>query len=1211
MLSRFSVKKPFTVFAAVVIVIVFGAVAAYKMTPDLFPEINTPYAVVMTTYPGASAEEAETEVTDPMESQLATLANVKNLASVSSDNYSLVSIEFTNDVNMDAISVDIRDKIDQIEGNLPEGASTPVVMKINLDMMPVTVAAVSQKGASQADVSNLYREELETSLEGTEGVASINSAGLVDDGVRIVLSQDKIDEINEEISAAILAKTGEGKSQVKSGISNAKKGKSQISSGKKQVSGTQKKAASQIASARSQLLENREQLKEVQQLYKDYNKAKASGDDAAAAAYEARITAAFGSMEAFEAVAADADSSIKAIDSALKDLDEQEMSLVTETGNAYSDLAAAESGLSSTISQLQSTLAEIESQEEAALDSADMTGVITMENVSALLKAQNFSMPAGYVTDGDAKVLVSVGDKIKDTEELENLVLFDMDIDGVDPIRVRDIATVTYLADDSQSYARINGESGVLLSFTKQSSYATAEVSDNIGDKFKSLEKEYDGLKFTTMMDQGESISMVISSVLDNLLIGAVLAVLILLFFLRDIRPTVITAISIPISVLFAVALMYFTGVTLNMISLSGLAIGVGMLVDNSIVVIENTYRLRSLGYSAVQAALSGAGQVAGAITASTLTTVCVFVPIVFVDGMTREVFRDLALTVAYSLIASLIVALTLVPAMSKGMLKNKAARTVLGQKGRVVRRYREAVAWALNHGRTVVLCGIGILVVSAGLLLTRGFEYMPSMSNPQISAQITMPEDSALSDTVRVNDEIADSLEKIDGVKDVGVMVSSDTMGMMGMSAAERDERNTTMYIKMDEKKVENADKVSAKLEDFAKKYNCEIVTTADMDMSTMMGGSDISFTLYGDDLDVLRNTGSAIEDRLREMESLEEVSDVEESSTEEIHVSVDRNAAVKNGLTVAQVYQQIAAKLEETKDATTINREESNITVSVENTTKDSFTLDDLKDMKLTVEKSDGSKEKVKLSKIGSVSRDASLNVINHEGQKRALTVTASVRDGYNVTKISDKVKGVIEDEKLVPSQVNIEYEGQQEEIADAMFQLLLMMIVGFILVYLMMVAQFQSLRSPFIILFTVPLAFTGGLLALLITGKVFSVIAMLGFVMLMGIIVNNGIVLVDCINRFRLEGMDKREAIIQAGAVRLRPVIMTAATTVLGLLPLAMGIGTGSEMIQPIAISCIGGLVYGTVTTLLVIPVMYNKFSAREMVKIEDEELEMVTA
>ena len=878
--------------------------------------------------------------------------------------------------------------------------------------------------------------------------------------------------------------------------------------------------------------------------------------------------------------------------------------------NTYADLAASKSTIDSIVNQLQSSLSEVEDSKKAAIDSADMTGVITMENVSSILNAQNFQMPAGYVTDGKAELLVNVGDKIKSESELRNLILFDMDIDGVDPIRLYDIASVTYIADDSDTYARINGENGVLLSFTKQSTYATATVSDNIGDKLKSLEKKYKGLKFTTLMDQGEYIHIVISSVLRNLLLGGLLAILVLLFFLRDIRPTIITAISIPISVIFALALMYFSGVTLNMISLSGLAIGIGMLVDNSIVVIENTYRLRSMGYSTVQASVSGASQVAGAITASTLTTICVFAPIVFVDGMTKDLFTDLALTVTYSLVASLLLALTLVPAMSRHMLKKEPKHTVMSQSSKIVVMYKDYAQRALDHGKLVVAGALILLVASTALLLVKGFEFMPAMSTPQISTTIQMPEDTTLKETAKVNDEIAEEIRKIDGVQTVGAMLASDTLGMLGTSAVEDDYTQTTMYIVLDSNRTEQGKIIKKKMDEFAEKYNATIVTSADMDLSQMMGGSDISLTLLCDDLDVLRDTGEEVEEVMRSMKSLDEVSDINDYSTEAVHVSVNKNDAMKEGLTVAQVYQQISAKLEENETATTIKTSDKSLDVNVENTTKDNFSRKDLRNMELRIEKQDGTVDTVKLSAIADINKEYSLKQIDHDGQKRAYTVTASLNDGYNVTKVTSQIKKKLKDQEIIPAEVTVDYGGENEEIMHAMKQMVLMMIVGFLLVYLIMVAQFQSLRSPFIIIFTIPLAFTGGMIALLVTNQVLSIVSMMGFVMMMGIIVNNGIVLVDCINRFRLEGMEKREAIVQAGAVRMRPVIMTAATTILGLVPLVIGLGDGAEMVQPVAIACIGGFLYATVMTLFIVPIMYNKFSRKHMEKIKDEELEIVT-
>ena len=1226
MLTKYSVKRPFTIFVGVIIAIVFGCVSLYSMTPDLMPSVSAPYSIVMTTLPGANAEEVEKEITDPLEQQLATLSKLNDISSVSSDNYSAITLEFTDDVDMDSMSVDIRDKIDQIEGYLPENASKPVVIKMNLNMMPVTVAAVGLKGKSPVEVSEFVKEEIEADLEGIEGVASVAKIGMIDEGIQVVLSQDKIDDINAEVSAAIRSKFGEGEGKIKSGINQAKKGSSKIDDGKDEIKDNVDPALSMFDTTLNEMQSNKNELEKLitkseikrDDLNIEIKKKQAEYDAETDEIKKAKIQA---EIDVLNAAVDDIENnkerginvlkkSLKVLDDSINELQKKREETAFTLSTTYSDLAAAQSTIQSTVSQLQSALADIKSQKQAALDSADMTGVITMDNVSAILNAQNFSMPAGYVTDNDAKILVSVGDKIKDTDELENLILFDMDIDGVDPIRVKDIATVSYVADDSDSYAKINGENGVLLSFTKQSTYATATVADNISEEFEKLEGEYKDLSFSPLMDQGKYIHIVINSVFRDLLLGAIFAILVLLFFLRDIRPTAITAISIPVSVVFAIALMYFTGVTINMISLSGLAIGVGMLVDNSIVVIENTYRLRSMGYSAVQAAVSGASQVAGAITASTLTTICVFVPIVFIDGITRELFTDLALTVTYSLLASLIIALTFVPAVAKGLLVRKTAKSVISQNGRVVAWYKRSAAWALLHKKRLVLAALVLLIASSGILLVRGFEFMPSMSTSQISANITMPEDSTLDDTKRVNDKISEEVRKIDGVESVGVMLTSGMSEMFGMSSDdETDFTETMMYIVLEDDKADQGTKVAKVIEKICEENNCEAVTSVDMDMTEYIGGTGVSINLYSDDLDKLRTSGMDIEDRLREVESLEEVSDVTEETTEEVKVTVSKNTAMKEGLTVAQVFQQISAKLAEDKSATKITTDGENIDVTVGNTTKGGFTLQDLTDMKLTVDKADGSKEKVSLSNIAVISRDASLTSINHDNQRRSLNVTAGVKDDYNITKVTSDVKRIINNENLVKPGVEVVYSGENEEIMKSMKKMLLMLIVGIILVYLIMVAQFQSLRSPFIIIFTLPLAFTGGMLALLVTNQVLSVIGMMGFVMLVGIVVNNGIVLVDCINRFRLEGMEMETAIIQAGAVRMRPVLMTATTTILGLIPLALGLGQGAEMVQPVAITCIGGLLYATATTLFIIPIMYSWLSRKHMEKIKDEELEIV--
>ena len=631
------------------------------------------------------------------------------------------------------------------------------------------------------------------------------------------------------------------------------------------------------------------------------------------------------------------------------------------------------------------------------------------------------------------------------------------------------------------------------------------------------------------------------------------------------------------------------------------------------------------------------------------MTTICVFVPIIFVDGMTRDIFTDLALTVAYSLLASLLIALTLVPAMARGLLKKETRLTVLSQTGRFMDKYRAAVRWALSHKAIVLIAAVVLLVGSSGLALMRGLSFMPSMSTPQISATIQMPKESTLKETSDTTDKIVKEIRKVDGVETTGAMLSSDTAGMMGMSGMSQDVTSTMVYIILDEDKADNGKIIAKKLDKLAKKYNCEIVTSADMDMSSMMGGSGVQIKLYSEDLKQLRTAGVAVERKLKGMKSLEDISTIDEDSSKELHVVVNKNQAMKYGLTVAQVYQQISAKLTKESAATTLSENGSSMDVVVENSTSKAFTREDLENMKLKASGSAGSSgagssgaaggsgsaaasggsmsgasgsaasdtsssapsgsSEVKLSSIADIQTTASLSEINHDNQKRSLSVTASVKDGYNITHVNSDVQKMIKKEKLIPSGVKVDYGGENEEIMHSMKQMMLMLLVGFILVYLVMVAQFQSLRSPFIVIFTIPLAFTGGMLALLICGQDVSVVSMMGFVMLMGVVVNNAIVLVDCINRFRLEGMDMESAVIEAGAVRMRPVLMTAITTILGLLPLAIGLGTGAEMMQPVAIVCIGGLLYATLTTLVVIPIMYRVFAKKHMEKIAEEELEVV--
>ena len=896
---------------------------------------------------------------------------------------------------------------------------------------------------------------------------------------------------------------------------------------------------------------------------------------------------------------------LDAIESALEQLNKEQTDAETALEEALKKLNAGQSQIYSARQEMDTAEAQLdeaeeqlESAREDAYAAADANEFVTLSTVSALLSAQNFAMPAGYATEEDVRWLVYVGDTLQSVADLRELVLFDLGLDGLEPVRLGDVADVFVLDNAAETYARINGEDGVLLAFYKQSNYATATVSENLLARFADLEAANDGLQFTPLMDQGDYIRLVVNSVLENLAVGAVLAILILLLFLRDLRPTLIVAFSIPISVTFAIVLMYFSGVTLNAISMSGLAVGVGMLVDNSIVVIENIYRLRSEGVPPYRAAISGAAQVGGAITASTLTTVCVFLPIVFVEGMTRQLFADMALTITYSLLASLIVALTLVPAIGSGLLRRMNPRT--SARSRLQTVYLRALQTVLRHKAVVLLGAVALLALSAVLAISRGFTFMPAMDSTQMSVSVTLDEDATLDETAEVCDEIASRIATLPEVETVGAMQSGGLGSILGLGDAGGGTANAaTMYIVLSGS-GRSSTELAPLMQQLCDDLPCTVsVSGSSMDLS-MLSGSGITVRIYGEDLDALLSTSRDIAARLGEVEGVASVSNGEEEATPELLIHIDREKAMQEGLTVAQVYQQIALQLTTEATATSVD----GLDVVVQRTTE-SVTTDDVRGLVLTATSTAGEEREVPLSDIATFTESETLQSISRSLQRRYASVSAELEDGYNVTLVTAEAERALRDLSL-PDGVRVEFDGENETIMSAMNDLLLMLILGVVIVYLIMVAQFQSLLSPFIVMMTIPLAFTGGLLALLVTGFEISIVSMIGFVLLVGIIVNNGIVLIDCMNQLRAGGMERREAVVTACSTRLRPVLMTALTTILGLVPLAIGWGMGASLIQPVAIVSIGGLLYATFMTLFVVPAVYDALCRRAPRQLTSEDM-----
>ncbi|MCM1264172.1 MAG: efflux RND transporter permease subunit, partial [Butyrivibrio sp.] len=903
-----------------------------------------------------------------------------------------------------------------------------------------------------------------------------------------------------------------------------------------------------------------------------------------------------------------------AADEQLKEGETQLAAGQRQINSALSQLNDGEEQLSDSGTQLDDALqqvidgeAQLEEARENAYEQADMSGILTVDTVKSLLAAQNFSMPAGYVTEEGIDYLVRVGDKPEDIESLKKMPILNPEMDGVDIITLEDVADVFITDNSGEIYANVNGEPGILITLQKQTGYSTGDVSDRILDKFAELQEEREDLILITLMDQGIYIDLVMDSIINNVLFGAILAVLILILFLKDWRPTAVVACSIPISLIAAIVCMYFSGVTLNVISLSGLALGVGMLVDNSIVVIENIYRMRHEGRSAKEAAIEGAREVSGAIIASTLTTVCVFLPIVFTEGITRQLFSDMGLTIGYALLASLIVAMTVVPAMGAGVLAKTKPKKEGKAFGGLLKIYEKVLSLSLKYKPLVLMIALGLLVVSIMAAFSKGIAFMPDMDSTQMSMTLTMPKDTPLAQTGEVTDSIIDKIKEVEEVVDVGAMASSSSLGMLSGGGSATNE--TSIYISLSEDKKRSNEEIAAQINadiaDILAQNQAEgSIETSTMDMSAL-GGSGITIQIKGRDIDTLQNVAKDIAAIVEGVEGTADVSDGLEESTGELRIIIDRDKAIEHGLMVAQVFAQIQPKLAEAASATTFETDVKEYSVYVKNAEDMELTRELVKDLMIERTKQDGTKEEVKLSDIATFEVTQAPKSINRSEQSRYVSVSAAIADGYNIGFVSEDVEAAIKNYNM-PAGYSYTMSGENEMITEAMDQVYLMLILAVIFMYLIMVSQFQSLLSPFIILFTIPLAFTGGFLGLFITGSEVSVIALIGFVMLSGIIVNNGIVLVDYINQLRAGGMEKREAIITAGKTRMRPVMMTALTTILALSTMAFSNDMGADMSKPMSVVTIGGLVYGTLLTLIVIPCIYDIFIRGKKEKAEIEEV-----
>lgn len=1280
-MEKLSVKKPFTVLVAVIMVVILGFVSVTSMTTDLLPEISLPYMIVVTTYPGASPERVESAVTQPMESGLGTISGVSNVYSVSAENYCMVQLEFEEDTDMDSAMVKVSSAVQKVKDTLPDGCGTPTIMEISMDMMATMYVSVSRDGYDIFRLSDYVNNTVLPYIERQNGVASVSTVGLVEQSVVVELNQAKIDEINARLLEKVNSSLADAKKELDSAEAKVKQGQKQLDEAKASfgstlsgalfgqieggVNSTAAGVKAQVDALNARVIalraevtdgETGQALDAISASLTEIS-ARLSGDvsveDLLAIAGELNtvsqnlrtvldklaeqlqnsgalpdvgegepVDVAAPLRELVEAVRAGLDGlsgTLATVPGVVSGLETAYAGMTQAQLEAAVGFSTAQTQLSLAQTQLDSAREQYESAKETALASANLDSLLTVSTLSQLIYAQNFAMPAGYIDDAeDNSWLLKVGDEFESAGDIAGALL--CSVDGVGDVRLEDVADVTVIDNSGESYARLNGEPAVILAIFKNSTSGTNEVGNACLEAFDALSEKYEGTHVVPLMNQGDYITLILRSVLTSMISGAALAIVVLALFLKDVMPTLVVAVSIPLSVLFAIVLMYFTGISLNMMSLSGLALGIGMLVDNSIVVIENIYRLRSRGVSPARAAVQGTKQVAAAITSSTLTTVCVFLPLVFTTGMVRQLLVPMGLCIGYCLMASLIVAMTVVPAAASTMLKNTKPKAHPWF-DKVMEGYGRALNWCLDHKTIPLLATVALLALCVWRVLTMGIVMIPDMTANSIQIRVTTAEEMTREESYAAADEALEAMLTVDGVTDIGLMDGSAVASTMsGMSMGSGGYGSYTGFITMpSDTSGALINRISEDLNALSSEERGYTISASASGMSEMTAllGSGMSINIYGNDIDTLVDISEDVMELTESVDGFTGASNGIEEGDPTVHLVIDRDKAMEKGLTTAQIYMTIAGRLTTSATATSVTVGGTQMDVVIENNT-DPLTLENLMDIEFETTSMDDAGASVTethtLGEFATIQYDVSVPAVNRENQTRYLTVTAETAAGENVTLLSRQLQAKLDEYAAsgrLPDGYTVEIGGESSSVMEMVVQMCKMLALGCAFVYLVMVAQFQSLLSPFIVLLTVPLAFTGGMLGLMISGQQLSLLSLMGFVVLMGTVVNNGIVFVDYTNQLRMGGMDRRAALVATGKTRMRPILMTAITTILAMVQLIFGDDMGSQLGGGMAIVIVGGLTYATFMTLFIIPILYDIMFKRPplVVDVGDDNLDDV--
>ena len=1288
-MEKFSVKKPFTVLVAVIMVLMLGFVSISNMQTNLLPDVSTPYLMVVTVYPGASPERVESEVSDVMQNALGTVAGVEKVTATSAENYSLLLMQFSDGTDMNSAMVKVSNKVDQTTASLPSSCLTPSIIEYSLNMNAFMTVAVSRDGSDVYDLSDFVSDTLVPYVERKGGVSSVSTNGLIEKMVQVQLSQEKINVINEKLLEVIDVQLADARKQLESAEAQIEAGRKEYDRQFKnynktvsdtvmqQFSGQVGEAVETVRKQAQALLDSVNQLiavvqePEIQQALIDvrdglqrvmdkFNETGMKDIDSlieivaelrditdkltgALQQLQQRLNTESGTEGSTAADLADdlqvqqslntvyntLNDVIKAMDDvpglmstfsdALGTYSQQQM-------QAYMKFTEAREMLNEYEKQLTEAKQQYEDAKEKAMASSDVSKMLDIDTLAQLIYAQNFSMPAGYVKDSSGKSwLLKVGEEYDSIEDISGALL--LHVDGFGDVRLSDVADVAVIDNAEASYTRLNGERAAVLKIYKGATSSASEVSDNCLSAFQELEAQYDGLHVVVLSNQGNYITIIVKSILSSMVIGAALAIIVLAIFLRDVKPTLVVGFSIPLSVLFAVVLMYFTGMDLNVMTLAGLSLGIGMLVDNSIVVIENIYRLRGRGVPAARAAVQGAKQVGMSVVASTLTSVCVFLPVVFSSSIVKSLMQPMSLCIGYCLMASLIVALTVVPAAASTVLK-KAEPKQLKWFDKIQDKYAKSLEWCFRHRALPLLAAVVLLAFCGWRVFSMGVELLPTITSNEAIVTLSTTKDLSKEDSYAIAGKAVEAMLEVDHVEEVGITTDTRVAGMdigqLGLPTTITDllsaansygtyQVNVMLDESLSSSEIETArqaleDALSG-IEDCTAK-----VEISGMQELTSQLASGLSVKIYGADAETLSQLSEKVVDIVNDTEGFANATNGLGSGDATINLHIDRDKVRSYGLTVAQVYQQIAAKLTTTTTAQTpVTVDGSTMSVQISNNL-DPVTKENMMDItfETTVMSADGttSTGTCTLADMATWDTGSAPDSITSEDQTQYVSVTADTLDGYNTTvqaRVLEKKLNEFALSDEMPEGCSFSMGGESDSVNFMVNEMVQWLALALPFVYLVMVAQFQSLLSPFIVLFTIPLAFTGGLLGMLFTGQQLTMISLMGFIVLM---VNNGIVFVDYANQLRLGGMERRAALIATGKTRMRPILMTTLTTVLAMLQLVFSNDMASQLMSGMAIVIICGLSYATLMTLYIVPILYDILFKKPPLNVDvgsDDELD----